>query len=385
MPLSHREARLAVNAAGAGWTGGRTSLSDLSLEEQRARLGVIDREEAVARVLRTAAPEEAAGATWPTNYDWRDHNGVSPVTDQWGCGSCVSFAVVAAVESLVLIQEGFTLDLSEGDLHFCSNHGANCNGWDPDSALSELVRRGVCDETCAPYTWNPPTCTDCANRDARAVTVVGHNAFHSTDTFHVQLSLYTPLIACFDVYEDFYHYRCGIYSHIVGNYVGGHCVEVIGYDDDTGSWKCKNSWGTGWGEGGFFEIGYGQCNIDAAMWVVYGPATIPWPLRPKDQKDTKDTKDSKDQKDKDKDKDKDQKDRKDVKDRKEGKELAKEKERDTPDPVALQFSQLGQQVQELSQRVDQMGAELARGRSFIPPSERPAVGESAITDDDKPS
>ena len=49
-------------------------------------------------------------------------------------------------------------------------------------------------------------------------------------------------------------------------------VEVIGYDDGTGSWICKNSWGTGWGEGGFFEIAYGQCNIDAAMWVVYGPA-----------------------------------------------------------------------------------------------------------------
>jgi hypothetical protein len=45
---------------------------------------------------------------------------------------------------------------------------------------------------------------------------------------------------------------------------------VVGYDDDHGCWICKNSWGTGWGEGGFFRIAYGQCGIDAQMWAING-------------------------------------------------------------------------------------------------------------------
>jgi C1A family cysteine protease len=377
MGLDHREARLAVHESGARWTAGRTSVSDLSMEEMRARLGVIDRQEAVARVQAIAGAEAAAGASWPPHWDWRDHNGVTPVQDQGGCGSCVSFGTVATVESLVQLQENFTLDLSEGDLHFCSNHGANCNGWWPDDALNELQRRGVCDEACTPY--SPPNCNNCANRDTRVVTIAGHNAFRSADTFRVHLSSYWPMIACFDVYEDFFLYRCGIYSHQAGELVGGHCVQVIGYDDQTGSWICKNSWGRNWGDRGFFEIGYGECGIDDAMWEITGPVGIPWSLRPKDQKDNKETKDSKDSKDKDGKDNKDSKDRKDRKDE-DNKLAAKEKENDR-----LTLNQLGQRLDELTERLDELAAQVALGRSFIPPSERPAVGEQAITEEDEES
>ena len=48
-----------------------------------------------------------------------------------------------------------------------------------------------------------------------------------------------------------------------GEYVGGHCVCIIGYDDAQKCWIAKNSWGKGWGEQGFFRIGYGECGIDA--------------------------------------------------------------------------------------------------------------------------
>jgi C1A family cysteine protease len=49
---------------------------------------------------------------------------------------------------------------------------------------------------------------------------------------------------------------------------GGHCICVVGYSDTDSCWICKNSWGTGWGESGFFRIRYGDCGIDSAMYAV---------------------------------------------------------------------------------------------------------------------
>jgi hypothetical protein len=60
-------------------------------------------------------------------------------------------------------------------------------------------------------------------------------------------------------------------------------VSCVGYDDNQGCWICKNSWGTGWGESGFFQIAYGQGKypdgsggIDSQMWAIDGIAGTGW-------------------------------------------------------------------------------------------------------------
>ena len=65
------------------------------------------------------------------------------------------------------------------------------------------------------------------------------------------------------MYQDFFSYRSGVYQHVSGEAAGGHCVEILGYNDAQGCWICKNSWGSNWGEGGYFRIAYGQCNIES--------------------------------------------------------------------------------------------------------------------------
>ena len=86
-----------------------------------------------------------------------------------------------------------------------------------------------------------------------------------------------PLTACLTVYEDLYlHYTGNVYeynSQTSGNEVGGHCVCIVGYDDDGKYWIAKNSWGTGWGTEGYFLIGYGNCGIDSEMWGINGTIT----------------------------------------------------------------------------------------------------------------
>ena len=50
-----------------------------------------------------------------------------------------------------------------------------------------------------------------------------------------------PLSACFTVYSDFFSYTAGIQSRVTGDCSGGHCVFIVGLDDNRGFWKCKDS------------------------------------------------------------------------------------------------------------------------------------------------
>jgi hypothetical protein len=78
-----------------------------------------------------------------------------------------------------------------------------------------------------------------------------------------------PLIICISVWEDFMWYLRGVYHHRWGPRVGGHVVTIVGYNDSQQCWIVKNSWGTKWGEDGWFRMSYDADMI--AEW--YGNGT----------------------------------------------------------------------------------------------------------------
>jgi cathepsin H len=83
-----------------------------------------------------------------------------------------------------------------------------------------------------------------------------------------------PVSIAFQVVDDFMDYTSGVYtSTTCGNQASdvNHAVLAVGYGHDEESgldyWTVKNSWGTSWGDQGFFKIqrgvnmcGVGQCN-----------------------------------------------------------------------------------------------------------------------------
>lgn len=82
-----------------------------------------------------------------------------------------------------------------------------------------------------------------------------------------------PMVGCMAVYSDFFSYVDGIYRHTSGALAGYHAVGIVGYSEEEQAWIGKNSWGTAWGQAGWFKIGYGECGIDTDF-VMYGIAQV---------------------------------------------------------------------------------------------------------------
>lgn len=271
----------AIQDQGASWSAGETTMTLLPAREQRLRLGVqppsgMTLSDLVAQSMVLGAENETdVGA--PAAYDLRNVDGrnyVTPIKDQGGCGSCVAFGACAAIETTFRVQRGdpnLVIDLSEAHLFYCQGRtlGVTCaTGWMPDRAMTCARDTGITDEAHYPYTAGDQNCTGLASDWQNFATKI--SAFHpvTNDRAAIKTWLSTrgALSACFVVYQDFFAYKSGVYRHVTGGEAGGHCVTMIGYDDAQSCWICKNSWGAGWGDGGFFKIAYGECAIDT--WQV---------------------------------------------------------------------------------------------------------------------
>jgi C1A family cysteine protease len=259
--------RQMIKAKNARWHADKTSLSGLSLKERKRRLGAEEFEDVMAATFGsdTSAPIPAVMGLSGT-LDWRNVEGtayVSPVKSQGSCGSCWAFATAAGLESQAMISTGgLPIDLSEQTLVSCSGAGS-CSSGSITTASSFLRDVGIPVESCFKYTGTNNVCTNaCLNWQDAAYRITGwHRASTTTvtvDDMKNALYSYGPFIAGMHVYNDFYSYRSGIYSYASGSYVGAHAVLVVGFDDVQRAFIVKNSWGSGWGEAGYFLISYDE-------------------------------------------------------------------------------------------------------------------------------
>ena len=269
-----------VREKGGQWIAGETSLSRLSSEEKERRLGLIfpiltdaDR----GQTLHYQAP-----LALPASLDWRNNGGnyVTPVRDQGSCGSCWAFASTAALEAATLITMGLPgedINLAEQILLSCSSAGTCGGGWHEDA--SDFFRNtGLPSETCYPYTATNGSCAKaCSNWQSSTYRITNWDLLNkdsptsvTKDDIKSALYSYGPLVTTMKVYNDFFNYRSGVYSHVSGGYAGGHAILIVGYNDAGEYFICKNSWGTWWGESGYFKIAYSQVNSD----VNFGDYTI---------------------------------------------------------------------------------------------------------------
>ncbi|MEA5113541.1 MAG: C1 family peptidase [Geobacteraceae bacterium] len=257
--------RQAIKINHARWTAGENSMTKLPPAARRKRLGNLSSSGAFTAgtaPYQTSATQETSVETAPATLDWRAHNGnfVTPVRDQGQCGSCWAFAAAAAMESRFLISNsrpGYDLNLSEQVLVSCGGAGT-CNGGYIDYASNYIRDMGLPLETCYPYITANGICSSaCGNWQAIGYRISAWRYISATvSALKSALNTYGPLVTTFDVYSDFYAYSSGIYTRTSTTYEGGHAVLLVGYDDSNQCFIVKNSWGTGWGESGYFRISY---------------------------------------------------------------------------------------------------------------------------------
>jgi C1A family cysteine protease/sugar lactone lactonase YvrE len=287
--LDLNEIKTAIQKFGAKWSAGQTSMWKLSSEERKKRLdntSLTKAAVAAQSAVQTSSQRTVFGGTLPAAIDWRSNGGnfVTPVRDQGSCGSCWVFSSVAGVESFLLRKNntpGIDLDLSEQAVLSFSG-GGTCDGGSADQASEFALTTGIPLESCSPYTGvysqNPVVCQNWQSQTYKVSGYLSKTCSGATAReIKEALVAQGPIVLSMQVYEDFHAYTSGVYSHVSGNLDGGHYVLLVGYDDTTQSFTVKNSWGTDWGETGFFRIAYSEMSSltkfckDSYLWY-YSPS-----------------------------------------------------------------------------------------------------------------
>jgi len=220
----------------------------------------------IGTMLPGTIPTEQETNDLPNSFSWRNINGVdytTPIKDQSPAPTCEAYALCAALETIMQYKtrDLYQPDLSETHLYFYAGGTYEKGGVNVHDAADYLIDHGVPDEGCYPDPHRPfdYPYTSVEGWENRTVKITDWGWVpHEKDAIKEALIKYGPLTICIFVYDDMFSYKGGIYKRSTDKIVGGHLVSLMGYNDTTESWLVKNSWGTRWGDNGWFHMGYDQ-------------------------------------------------------------------------------------------------------------------------------
>jgi C1A family cysteine protease len=204
--------------------------------------------------------------------------GMLPVVDQGQLGSCTACGIVSGLREFLVLKNGGVLPdrLSRLFLYweerYVEGDVADDQGAQIGDGMQVLVDDGVCPEALYPYdiTNFRATPTDTAVRAAKAYAIKTPIRIQGLQNVKQVLASGYPVVAGMDVYQQMESDEAATTGIVrvpkmLEESLGGHCVCVVGYVDTPrgpGYWKgggkliVRNSWGTGWGDHGYFRIAY---------------------------------------------------------------------------------------------------------------------------------
>jgi len=225
----------------------------------------------------------------PSTWSWLSEGGISSIKNQARCGSCAAFSSIAVLDTCFWQQRGAMFDdLSEQHImdcaynHYVYDNEGSWGAWACDGAwpvaFFDWLKTGsngyTQTESSYPYEAALGNCRSSSGSYYQNAWLTGYyNKWYSSEAEMKELVYVNPVSTSIDA-TYLSDYNGGIYddwrccdANTDGNciYNLNHAVTVIGYGTEGGVdyWLVKNSWGTGFGENGFFKIkrGWGHCGI----------------------------------------------------------------------------------------------------------------------------
>jgi len=223
-------------------------------------------------IFKGVGTEQMETESFPSSYDLRDYNQVTPVKDQGNCGDCWAFGTYGSLESY--LKPGEITDFSENNLKNLNGFDYGpCKGGNILMSTAYLTRYdGPVLESSDPY--NPSS---------------GSSPSGLSPVKHIQEVLFIPekesaldnsgikqaIMTYGGVTGSFYYNEAFINSLQAAYYYpyqakANHEITIVGWNDNfsknnftygpsgNGAYLCKNSWGTTWPDGnqGYFWVSY---------------------------------------------------------------------------------------------------------------------------------
>ena len=241
----------------------------------------------------------------PTNFDWRDTVTLSPSTNQFlpsACGSCWAHAAVGALTDRIIISRGSSdhtpmVPLSPQVLLDCKDDRlGTCHGGSALGAYQFIKDYGITDLTCSPYMgvddnyWGEVPCEmlmcrscdrfgTCGFVNATKQYISEYGTVSGEEEMMAEIHKRGP-IAC-SVYahgKSFEDYTEGVIQDTAIYNATTHVVAITGWGVGSTSdatikyWIGRNSFGTTWGESGWFKLERGVNALDiekhTCAWAV---------------------------------------------------------------------------------------------------------------------
>lgn len=196
-----------------------------------------------------------------------------PIYDQLNIGSCASQACAAAVAYILKNQQS-PIEFTPATFFLYYNTRVKEESVELDSGTSiegvvwSLAKYGVPPEIDMPYIDDgvafkvPPSeiayihALQYTNLDNLSLARVSQDAY----TIKSILAARIPIVCGLQIYSSFEDHKVKATGIIpipnpkVEQYLGGHAIMLAGYNTSKGVFYGRNSWGTDWGQSGYFEI-----------------------------------------------------------------------------------------------------------------------------------
>uniref|UniRef100_A0A0G4HIF3 Dipeptidyl peptidase 1 n=1 Tax=Chromera velia CCMP2878 TaxID=1169474 RepID=A0A0G4HIF3_9ALVE len=251
----------------------------------------------------------------PASWDWRNVKGknfVPDPMDQGDCGSCylVSTIQMLTARKRILLDDPKAEAFSTRFPLACSEYNQGCKGGYPYLAAKWIHEVGLVPERCGSYSPDDSSCSlQCDPKSISEKWTVGSYSYTggfygatNEENLMREVKNNGPVTVAMEPDTDFMLYASGVYKSVPIKHAEwekvDHAVLLVGWGETTASelsasdmggildgftapfssdsseadkkakeekkkdvikyWIVQNSWGAGWGEGGFFRIQRGQ-------------------------------------------------------------------------------------------------------------------------------